>query len=38
MGMYLMDPKCRQALANEGTARVILQVMDSKYTVSLLPL
>jgi hypothetical protein len=33
MGMYLMDPKCRQAFANESTARVVLQIMDSKYSV-----
>ena len=35
MGMYLMDPKCRQPFANESTALVINKIMDTKYSVSL---
>ena len=34
MGLYLMDPKCRQAFANEPIARVVLNIMDFKYSVS----
>ena len=34
MGMYLMDPKCRQPFANEAIAKVVMQIMESKYSVS----
>lgn len=33
MGMYLMDPKCRQAFANEAIAKVVMQIMETKYSV-----
>lgn len=33
MGMYLMDPKCRQAFANDAIAKVIMQIMETKYSV-----
>lgn len=34
VGIYLMDPKCRQAFANEAIAKVVMQIVDSKYSVS----